>query len=101
MNAAGTITEMELPEISAARAILAALNHILGEHSQKTVTSQQVVNELLPGAASLRNWFLYLIDEAAVNDSDDEARIETIQKALGFQPKHFERGCNIALSIVA
>ena len=90
----------ELPETSAARAILTALNHILDEGGETTVTSQQVVNELLPGHASLRNWFLYLIDEA--NSQDQETvTSKAIQEALGFEEEHFERGCKIALSIVA
>ncbi|MEO1109890.1 MAG: RNA polymerase subunit sigma-54 [Pseudomonadota bacterium] len=91
----------ELPEVAAARAILTALTHILSEGDRKTVTNQQIVNELLPGAASLQNWFCYLLDEAIASETEAEAGIEAIQKSLGFQMVHFERGCNIALSIVA
>lgn len=101
LETANAAVPEELPEVAASKAILAALNHILGEGGQKTVTNQQIVNELLPGAASLQNWFCYLIDEAIASDTDDAAGIETIQNALGCQQKHFERGCNIALSIVA
>jgi len=96
--ASSTLSE-ELPDVAAAKAILTALNQILGEDGQKHVTSQQVVNELLPGAASLRNWFLYLTEDAIGRGELDTA--DTIQTALGFQLDHFERGCNIALSIIA
>lgn len=97
-TASPAVTE-ERPELAAARAILTALNQILGEGGRENVTSQQVVNELLPGAISLRNWFLSLIEEAIENGELDRA--EAIQKALGFQVGDFEKGCNIALAIIA
>ncbi|WP_298966328.1 RNA polymerase subunit sigma-54 [uncultured Roseibium sp.] len=100
MQAQNNVTQMERPEVNAARTILSALNLILSKNGQKNVSKQQIANELLPGHVSLRSWFHYLIDEANPQDPNTPLRQE-IWKALGFSEKQFERGCNIAISIVA
>ncbi|MET1416631.1 RNA polymerase subunit sigma-54 [Roseibium sp. HPY-6] len=99
MTAMGAINQSELPEVAAARAILFALKQVLEEDGKNEVTSEQIVNELLPGPGSLRSWFIYLIDEA--NSQDQEAiSSKAIRDALELEEEDFKRGCNLALNIV-
>lgn len=64
MTAMGAINQTELLVVAAARAILFALKQVLEDDGKNDVTSEQIVNELLPGPCSLRSWFIYLINEA-------------------------------------
>lgn len=92
---------LEPEDIAAARAILSAINLILGENGLKHVSTQQALNELIPGPASLRNWFLYLIDEAFLNELDHQEHITAIQNVLAFKPRSFENGCKKAIKMMA
>lgn len=96
-----TETDEKTEDVVAANTILTAINLILGENGQKTVSIQQAVNEFTPGPKSLRTWFAYLIEEATLNDSQHLEHIPLIQNALTFKPIIFEKGCKRALEIMA
>ncbi|QFT29498.1 hypothetical protein FIV00_03300 [Labrenzia sp. THAF82] len=91
---------LEPEDVAAARAILTALNLVLGDNGQKPVSKQQAVNELIPGSVSLRNWFLYLVDEALLHDTEHQDHVRAIRKALAFRPKTFQKACEKAIEIV-